>query len=146
MSAEYTAIAVQTVQPGQAVVFTGTTVPCRMGLVQHSDESPLFVLAGNRCRCNKSANYFVDFAANIAVPTGQTVGEISVALAVEGIALPVSTMIVTPAAVEEYFNISRAMTVPICANCCQSLTVINTSTIPIEIQNANIVIDRPDLR
>ena len=88
----------------------------------------------------------MDFAANIAVPTGETVGEISVSLSLDGAALPASTMIVTPAAVEEFFNVSRAMTVPVFSNCCQTLTVTNTSTIPIAMTNANIVIDRPDLR
>ena len=145
MAAEYTAIASQTVQPGQAVVFTGTTIPCNLGLVNHSDETPTFVLTGSKCR-RRRANYFVDFGANIAVPTGGTVGPISVAFAVDGAPMPVSQMIVTPAAAGDFFNVSRAMTVPIFSGCCQTLTVVNTSDIPIEISNANIVIDRPDLR
>ena len=92
------------------------------------------------------ANYFVDFAANIAVPEGQTAGEISLSLALDGAALPASTMITTPTAAEAFFNVSRAMSVPIFSNCCQTLTVVNTSDIPVSITNANIVIDRPDLR
>jgi hypothetical protein len=54
-------------------------------------------------------------------------------------------MIVTPAAVEEFFNVSRATTVPIWRNCCQTLTVRNTSNIPILMQQANIIFSRPDL-
>ena len=128
MAFEATAVARQELQPGQSATFTATVVPCNLGIVNHSDESPTFVLAGSKCR-RKKANYFVDFAANIA-----------------GAALPASTMIVTPAAVENFFNVSRAMTVPVFSNCCQTLTVTNTSTIPIAMANANIVIDRPDLR
>lgn len=145
MAFEAIAIARQVLQPGEAATFTATVVPCNLGIVQHSDGSPTFVLAGNKCR-KRRANYFVDFAANIAVPEGETVGEISVALAISGAALPASTMIVTPAAVEQFFNVSRAMTVPIFSGCCQTLTVTNTSTVPIAMTNANIVIDRPDLR
>lgn len=145
MAFEATAVARQELQPGQSATFTATVVPCNRGIVNHSDESPTFVLAGSKCRRHK-ANYFVDFAANIAVLTGETVGEISVSLSLDGAALPASTMIVTPAAVEQFFNISRAMTVPVFSNCCQTLTVTNTSTIPIAMSNANIVIDRPDLR
>jgi hypothetical protein len=145
MAAEYTAVGNQTVQPGQAVVFTGTTIPCNLGLVNHADETPTFVLTGSKCR-RRRANYFVDFGANIAVPEGGTVGPISVAFAVDGAPMPVSQMIVTPAAAGDFFNANRAMTVPIFSGCCQTLTVVNTSDIPIEISNANIVIDRPDLR
>lgn len=76
----------------------------------------------------------------------ETVGAISVALSLDGAALPASVMTVTPAAVENFFNVSRAMTVPVFSGCCQTLTVTNTSTIPIAMVNANLVIDRPDLR
>jgi hypothetical protein len=54
-------------------------------------------------------------------------------------------MTVTPAAVEEFFNISRATIVPIWRGCCQTLTVRNISEIPILAQNANIIFSRPDL-
>jgi hypothetical protein len=35
--------------------------------------------------------------------------------------------------------------VPIWRNCCQTLTVRNTSNIPILMQQANIIFSRPDL-
>ncbi len=145
MAFEATAVARQEIQPGASATFTATVVPCNLGIVNHSDESPTFVLSGGKCR-KRRAYYFVDFAANIAVPEGETVGAISVALSLDGAALPASIMTVTPAAVENFFNVSRAMSVPVFSNCCQTLTVTNTSTIPIAMTNANIVIDRPDLR
>jgi len=49
-------------------------------------------------------------------------------------------MIVTPAAVEEYFNVSREMPVPIWCGCCQTVTITNTSDQAILMQNATLEI------
>jgi hypothetical protein len=87
----------------------------------------------------------VDFGADIAIPDGETVGPISVAITIDGATIPASTMIVTPAAVEQYFNVSRAINADIWKGCCESVAVRNTSEIPILVQNANIVFSRPDL-
>jgi hypothetical protein len=97
------------------------------------------------CQPEPSAIYEVDFGANIAIPTGETVGPISLAITLGGATIPASTMIVTPAAVEEYFNVSRAINALVRKGCCETLTVRNTSTIPILVQNANIIFGRPDL-
>ena len=148
--AEYSANAVQTVNPGESIVFTESPAPCRRGLVRHRDDTGSFLLSGRlpfpRCNCRQNtANYLVDFGANIAVPTGETVGAISVAIAIDGATIPASSMIVTPAAVEQYFNVSRAINAQIFSNCCKTVTVRNTSAIPILVQNANIIFSRPDL-
>lgn len=149
--AEWTSVAVQTVNPGEAIVFTENPVPCYRGLILHRDDSGLFMIKGinngfngRRCLCmgQPSINYMVDFGANIAVPTGETVGPISVAFELEGATLAGTTMTVTPAAVEEFFNVSRATNVPIWLGCCESFSVRNVSEIPILIQNANLVITR----
>ena len=79
--AEYSANAVQTVAPGETIIFTETPVPCRRGFVRHRDDTGNFLLSGYvpasyGCPCcrDNSANYLVDFGANIAIPTGGTVG------------------------------------------------------------------------
>lgn len=145
--AEYSANAVQTVNPGEAVVFTESPVPCRRGLVRHRDDTGSFLLSGNlqypSCGCVRSANYLVDFGANIAVPTGGTVGPISLAIAIDGTTIASSQMIVTPAAVEEFFNVSRAINAQIWRGCCETVSVINTSDQPILVQNANIIFSAP---
>lgn len=149
--AEYSAVAVQTVNPGESVIFTETAVPCRRGLVRHRDDSGSFLLSGYvpgcRCACgaNRSAGYLVDFGANIAIPTGGTVGPISLAIAIDGSTLPASTMTVTPAAVEQFFNVSRAINAEIWRGCCETVTVRNTSDQPILVSGANIIFTRPDL-
>ncbi|MBR0090249.1 MAG: hypothetical protein IJP92_00905 [Lachnospiraceae bacterium] len=145
--AEWSNNAVQTVNPGETIIFTQNPVPCRRGLVRHRDDTGNFLLSGmTRCCCEKSANYLVDFGANIAIPTGGTVGEISLSITIDGATIPASTMDVTPAAVEEYFNVSRAINVPVWRGCCESVSVRNTSDQPILVQSANIIFDRPDLR
>lgn len=152
--AEYGANASQTVNPGETVVFTETTNPCLRGFVRHRDGTGNFLLSGwvprnqNGCCCrarSRSAHYLLDFGANIAIPTGGTVGAISVAVAIDGATVPSSQMIVTPAAVEEFFNVSRAITVDIWNGCCESVSIRNTSDQPILVQNANILFSRPDL-
>ena len=151
--AEYSANSVQVVNPGESIVFTEAPVPCRRGLVRHRDDSGNFLLSGaapinyNRCRCcqDNSVNYLVDFAANIAIADGGAVEPISVAIAVDGATIPTSTMTVTPAAVGDFFSISRAINVEIWKGCCETVTVRNTSAQPIQVQNANIIFSRNDL-
>ena len=114
--AEYAANDLQTINPGESAVFTTTIVPCNRGLIRHSDGTSNFLLSGwtpNNgccpcCNSNNSAEYLVDFGANIAIPTGGTVEQISVAVAIDGATVPYSEMDVTPAAVEEFFNINRS--------------------------------------
>ncbi len=150
--AEYSNIEIQTVQPGQDIVFNTTPVPCTRGFVRHREGSGNFLLSGyvpylGGCGCNRSnsALYLIDFGANIAIPTGGTVGSISVALTIDGSTLPASIMTVTPAAVEEYTNISRAINAEIWRGCCETVTVRNISDQAILVQNANIIFSRPDL-
>lgn len=147
--AEYSANAVQTVNPGETVVFTDTPSPCRRGFVRHRDDTGNFLLSGwtpPRYGCGpKNAEYLVDFGANIAVPTGGTVGPISLAISIDGATVPATTMTVTPAAAEQFFNVSRAANVQVWRNCCETVTVRNTSDQPILVQNANILFSRPDL-
>lgn len=151
--AEYSSNALQTVNPGESVIFTESPVPCTRGLVRHRDDTGNFLLVGyvpggRSCPCVRpqSAVYLVDFGANIAVPTGGTVEAISLAISIDGSTIPSSQMIVTPAAVEEFFNVSRAINAEIWRNCCETVTVRNTSDQPILVQNANIIFSRPDLQ
>lgn len=145
--AEWTSVAVQTVNPGESIVFTENPVRCTKGYILHRDDSGAFLMKGidtnpsTGCPCcqSRTVDYMVDFGANIAVPTGETVGPISVTFALDGSSLSGTEMIVTPAAVEDYFNVSRAANVSIWKGCCQTLSIRNTSAIPILVQDANVV-------
>lgn len=150
MACEFSNNAVQAVNPGESVVFTASPVPCNRGLVRHRNDSGNFLLRGNVRRnicgcCAESAQYLVDFGANIAIPTGGTVGSISLALTLDGATLPTTQMTVTPAAVEEFWNVSDATILGVWRGCCQTLTVRNISDQPILVQNANIIFSRPDM-
>lgn len=150
MACEFSNNAVQTVNPGESVVFTASPVPCNRGLVRHRNDSGNFLLRGNVRRntcgcCAASAQYLVDFGANVAIPTGGTIGSISLALTLDGATLPTTQMTVTPAAVEEFWNVSDATILGVWRGCCQTLTVRNISDQPILVQNANIIFSRPDM-
>lgn len=147
--AEWTSVAVQTVNPGESIVFTENSEPCYRGLILHRDDSGAFLLKGvdnNICNCgcarSRVVRYDASFGANIAIPTGEAVGPISVAIAIDGNILAGTTMTVTPAAVEEFFNVSRETGIPIWRGCCQTISVRNTSAIPILVQAANLKITK----
>lgn len=150
MACEFSNNNSQVVNPGESVVFTASPVPCNRGLVRHRNDSGNFLLRGNVRRnacgcCAESAQYLVDFGANIAIPTGGTVGSISLALTLDGATLPTTQMTVSPAAVEEFWNVSDATILGVWRGCCQTLTVRNISDQPILVQNANIIFSRPDM-
>ena len=130
---------IQTVQSNQNVYFTHTVI-CGNTSIAHRDDSGLVTLRGvtNQCR----ARFFVTFGGNIAVPTGGTVGPISLAIAINGEAVPATTMIVTPAAVDQYFNVKSSVFVDVPRGCCLNISVTNTSTEAINVQNANLIITR----
>ena len=136
---EIIANAIQTVQANQNVYFTDTVI-CGNTSIGHRDDSGLVTLRGvtNQCR----ARFFVTFGGNIAVPTGGTVGPISLAIAINGEAVPATTMIVTPAAVDQYFNVKSSVFVDVPRGFCLNISVTNTSTEAINVQNANLIITR----
>lgn len=138
--AEFTSNALQTVEVGQNVLFTETPICCARGFVVHREGAGVVTLRGitNQCR----ARYKVTFGGNIAIPPGGTVGEISLAIAINGEPIPTTTMIETPAAVEEFANIFSAIFVEVPRGCCYTLSARNTSDQPIDVQNANLIIER----
>lgn len=136
---EITANAIQVVADGASVLFTDTVVGGNCAIT-HRDGSGLVTLRGltNQCR----ARFRVSFGGNIAIPTGGTVGPISLAIAIDGEAVATTTMISTPAAVEEYQNVFSAIFLDIPRGCCSQISVKNISDQDIEIQNANLIIER----
>lgn len=137
----------QTINPGESAVFEIVEVPCNSGLVRSRLGSGNFLLAGRGgCPYKQTCNYLVDFGADISIPEGGTVGEITIALTMDGVTIPSTTMTTTPTAVQAYDNVSKAMVADVWRGCCETLSVRNTSTQAINMRNAFLVIDRPDLR
>ena len=150
MAAEYSANAAQVVPVNGSVIFTESPVPCNRGLIYHRDDTGLFRLANRFFRQNvvqcwrRNTRYEVAFHANVAVPEGGTVPAdgISLALIIDGDVDPSSTMVFVPAAAEDLGNVGADTIVTVPCMCpCSSVSVRNTSTIPITVQNANILFD-----
>ena len=137
--AEYVAVGAQTVEQSGNVVYTNTAV-AGSNCIKHREGSGIITLRGltNGCR----ARFFVDFSANIAVPSTGTAGEISLAIAISGEPVLSSKMISTPAAVSQYNNVSAGIFIDVPSGCCVNVAVENTSTQAIEVANANIIITR----
>lgn len=137
---EIIANAAQTVATNQDVLFTNTVVGCNNSMV-HRTGSGLVSLRGlTNCQCR--ARYKVFFSGNIAIPTGGTVGSISLSLALDGEPVSSTSMIVTPAAVNQFNNVASAIFIDVPKGCCEQVSVRNTSTQPIVVQNANLIIER----
>ena len=146
--AEYLANAVQAVSLNQPALFDAS-IPCNKGYVYHEDGTGIFILRGITQNC--FARYQVTFNGNIAVPEGGTPGQIAIALAVNGGPRLTSRAIVTPAAVDEYFNVTSTALITVPRGCCFTLSVRSvpatedptvTPAPVIELQNANLVINR----
>lgn len=136
---EITANALQTVAINQNVLFTETPVPGNCSIV-HRDGSGLVSLRGLTQQCR--ARFKVTFGGNIALPEGGTPGPISLALALNGESVGPTVMTVTPTVAEAFFNVFGAIFVDVPAGCCTQLSVQNTSTVPIDVQNANLIVER----
>lgn len=136
---EITAVALQEVAENQNVLFTDTVIYGNPSIV-HRGGSGLVTLRGltNQCR----AQYKVSFGGNIAIPTGGTVEEISLALTIDGEPLGSTLMIETPAAVEEFSNVFSAVYIAVPRGCCVTVGVRNTSAQAINVQNANLIVER----
>lgn len=146
--AEYLANNVQNVALNDPILFTAS-IPCNKGYIYHEDETGIFILRG--CTNNCFARYQVTYNGNIAIPEG-AVTPIAVAIAVNGEPRLTSRAIITPAAVDEYGNVTSTAIITVPKGCCFSLSVRcvdattdDPTTTPaplIEVQNSNLVINR----
>lgn len=147
--AEFGNIGIIEVQANQPIPMQ-TIIPCRKGYVYHRENSGILTLRGivnNPCAC--FARYQVAVNANIAVPEEGTVAPIAVAIALDGEPILTSRAIVTPAAVDEYFNVTSTAIITVPKGCCFNCSVENVSesdgTTPapaINVQNANMTVSR----
>lgn len=136
--AEFVANTIQTVAAGQNVLFTDTPV-CGNCNILHREGSGIVTL---RAPQNRSARFLVGFSGNIAIAEDGTVEAISIAIAVDGEPLQSTNMIVTPAAVGDYFNVSSQVYISVPCGCCVTVAVENTSTQAIDVQNSNLTVVR----
>lgn len=136
--AEFTAVATQTVAQNSNIIWTDTPVPGNCSIV-HREGSGLVTLRAlpnGQCR----SRFKVTFGANLAAVTAASA--VSLAVAINGEPVSSSTMIVTPAAVGEYFNVNSSVYLDIPTNCCSQISVENTSAQSVSVQNANLIVER----
>lgn len=100
------------------------SIPCNRGYVFHQNGTGIFVLRGivnNPTAC--FARYNVVFTGNISVPAGGAVTPIATAIVVSGEERTGSRSITTPAAVDEYGNVTSRATIDVPRGCCFTVSV-----------------------
>lgn len=152
MAAEYGYVLAQTLQPGQAAILENIR-PCNKcpQNVVHDNLTPNLLLRGivrNPC-CNARAQYNVTFSGNIALAEGATIGEIQLALSVNGFVRPLTIAAATPAAVGDYWHVSGEATIDVPAGSDDDVAVVNASvgetpatTPAIDVRNLNVKVKR----
>lgn len=152
MACEFLYNSIQEVALNAPILFD-TSIPCSRGNVYHEGQTGNFILRGvsGNNGCNQFAQYQVTFNGNIAIPEGGTVGPIAVAITVNGEPRLTSRAIFTPAAVEDFGNVTSTAIIKVPRCCCFSLSVdavpattdLTVTPAPvIEVQNANLTITR----
>ena len=127
---EITANALQTVPANQNVLFSETAVAGNYSIV-HREGSGLVSIRG--LTQQNRARFRVSFGGNIALPADGTAGPISLAIAINGEAIPTTTMTVTPTVVEAFFNVFSAIFLDVPSGCCSQVSVKNISDVDVDV-------------
>lgn len=132
--------ATQTVQANGNIVYNDMVTGCNGCSLVYRMGSGMVTMRGNTQQCR--ARYHVSFSGNIAVPTGGTAGAIQLAIALNGEPLASTTMIATPAAVGDFFNVASSTYIDVPQGCCYEVSVQNTSADAIDVSAPNLTVER----
>lgn len=133
---EIIATPVQEVAVNNNVLFTDYVVD-GCDVISHRTGSGQIRLHALPNRC--FTRFFISFNGNIAVPADGTAGAISIAIASDGEADLATNAVVTPTVVSAFFNVSASTYVHVKRGCCMTVSIKNTSTQDIEVENANLI-------
>lgn len=136
---EITANALQTVAANSNILFTETAVRGNCSLL-HREGSGQVTLRGITDQCR--ARFRVSFGANVGLPAAGTVAPITLAITINGEPVGPATMISTPAAVSEFNNVFASVFLDVPNGCCYTISVKNIGEDPIDVQNANLIVER----
>ena len=117
--AKYIISADQNVALNGTIPFDIVSIPCNKGCVVPITTGVL-TLQGSST--NRFARYEVDLQANIAIPEGGAVTPIAVAITLNGVEIPDSVAIVTPAAAEDVWHVNTTATITVPCGCCVSVS------------------------
>lgn len=150
MAVEFTAVAEQIVPANNNVLFTEDVITCRKGYVHHRKGSGLVTLVGLTNQCK--ARYAVTYSGNIAVADtaeGGVVGEIAVALSINGEPVSSSVRRYTAVAADQYGAVSATEIIDVAKDSELTVAVKNVSEATaaaaasaIQTENFSIVIER----
>ena len=135
--AEFTST-IQQVAAGQNAVLDNDVIRSRC--VSHRTGSGLICVDNSGCDC-KPARYKVFVKANISIPTGGTVGPISLGIALNGEIVQSSIATVTPAAVGDEFSVATEEIVN-AGKCPVNIAVRNPNTQTIQVSDLVVIVER----
>ena len=101
------------------IPFDSVSIPCNKGNVV-----PLVpgILNLNGNTSNRFARYEVTLQGNIQIPTGGAVTPIALGITLNGVVVPESIAIVTPAAAGEYWHVNTTASITVPCGCCVTVS------------------------
>ena len=101
------------------IPFNSVSIPCNKGNV-----IPLApgILNLNGNTSNRFARYEVTLQGNIQIPEGGDVTPIALGITLNGVVIPESVAIVTPAAAEEYWHVNTSAYITVPCGCCVTVS------------------------
>lgn len=117
--AKYITSTDQNVALNNTIPFDIVSIPCNKGCVVPITTG---VLTLNGSSTNRFARYEVTLQGNVSIPEGGAVTPIAVAITLNGVAIPDSVAIITPAAAEDVWHINTTVIVTVPCGCCVSVS------------------------
>ena len=116
--AKYITSTDQNVALNNTIPFDIVSIPCNKGCVIPITTGVLTLRSG----ATNQARYDVELQANVAIPEGGAVTPIAVAITLNGVPVPDSMAIVTPAAAEDVWHINTSTPITVPCGCCVSVS------------------------
>lgn len=108
----------QNVALNGTIPFDIVSIPCNRGCVIPITTGVLTLRSGS----NNQARYDVTLQANVSIPTGGAVTPLALAITLNGVVIPDSVAIVTPAAVGDVWHINTTIPITVPCGCCVSVS------------------------
>ena len=102
-----------------AIPFNSVSIPCNKGNVVPVVPG---VLNLNGNTSNRFARYEVTLQGNIQIPEGGAITPIALGITLNGVVIPESVAIVTPAAAEDYWHVNTSASITVPCGCCLTVS------------------------
>ena len=116
--AKYITSTDDTVALNNTIPFDIVSIPCNKGCVIPVTTGVLTLRSG----ANNQARYDVTLQANVSIPEGGAVTPIAVGITLNGVTIPDSVAIITPAAAEDVWHVNTLVTITVPCGCCVSVS------------------------